>query len=253
VIFQDWLYPGPENDDNDSWGQAWLLAQLQALERADAVIALGGKVSKSANTLLHLAEGKGVPIVPFTFLGGAARRAFDRRDWKRLNPKLDTKLLHTEQGVEKAIEIANQLVLDRTASNTKGLKKPKTVFVSVARKDAQSGDALIAFLKGEGIEVLTGNHEVRAEQMVSASIEQAVLKSDVCAILWSRHYAVSPWCYDELSLASCRQTLGQMTIWLFNLDDSRIAPASVRKLPAISVRSPMSLVAVAKQIASRHT
>jgi nucleoside phosphorylase len=115
VVIQDWLYPGPENEEDESRTQAWLLAQLQALERADVVIALGGKVSKSANTLLHLAEGKGLPIVPFTFLGGAALRAFKRRDWKRLNPKLDLTLLQTEEGVEKAIEIANQLVLERTS------------------------------------------------------------------------------------------------------------------------------------------
>ncbi|MEH3120765.1 MAG: hypothetical protein PGN16_02110 [Sphingomonas phyllosphaerae] len=80
LVIQDWNYPGPEKDDGDSWFQAWLLAQLQALERADIVVALGGKVSKTANTLLHLAEAKGLPIVPFAFLGGAALRAFRRRD-----------------------------------------------------------------------------------------------------------------------------------------------------------------------------
>jgi hypothetical protein len=80
--------------------------------------------------LLHLAEGKGLPIVPFTFLGGAALRAFNRRDCKRLNPKLDLTLLQTEKGVEKAIEIANQLVLERTSRAYRDSKKPKTVFVS---------------------------------------------------------------------------------------------------------------------------
>jgi nucleoside phosphorylase len=250
VVIQDWLYPGPENEERDSWTQAWLLAQLQALERADVVIALGGKVSKSANTLLHLAEGKGVPIVPFTFLGGAALRAFNRRDWKRLNPKLDPTLLQTDEGVEKAVEIANQLVLKRTSRLSRDSKRPKTIFVSFAKKDAESGNALVDFLKSQGFEVLTGDHEVRAEQMVQASIEQAILKSNVCVVLWSRNYAVSPWCYDELILATGRQAVGEMGIWLFNLDDSRIAPAPARKLPAISARSPASLVAVARQLTS---
>jgi hypothetical protein len=35
VVIQDWLYPGPENEEDESRTQAWLLAQLQALERAD--------------------------------------------------------------------------------------------------------------------------------------------------------------------------------------------------------------------------
>lgn len=81
LTIQDWNYPGPETDDQDSWFQAWLLAQLQALDRADVVVALGGKVSKTANTLPHLAKAKGLPIVPFAFLGGAARRSYERRDW----------------------------------------------------------------------------------------------------------------------------------------------------------------------------
>jgi hypothetical protein len=109
LVIHDWSYPGPEKDDADSWFQAWLLAQLQALERVDVVIALGGKVSKTANTLLHLAEARGLPIVPFAFLGGAAKRAFARRDWKRLNPGIDASILETEHGIEKGIEIANQV------------------------------------------------------------------------------------------------------------------------------------------------
>ena len=82
LTIHDWKYPGPEKDEPDLWFQAWLLAQLQALDNADAVVALGGKISKTASTLLHLAEVKGLPIVPFPFLGGAAKRVFARRDWK---------------------------------------------------------------------------------------------------------------------------------------------------------------------------
>jgi len=251
VVIQDWLYPGPENDEKESWTQAWLLAQLQALEKADVVIALGGKVSKSANTLLHLAEGKGLPIVPFTFLGGAALRAFKRRDWKRLNPGLDTSLLQKEEGIERAIELANRLILDRMANGAETNAPPKRVFISFAKKDKESGDALITTLKSENIEVLTGDHEIRAERVVRASIEQAILKCNVCAILWSKNYAVSPWCYDELVLAAELQGRGRLQIWLFNLDDSRIAPPEARKLTAISSRSPQSLATVALQLVKK--
>src|SRR5215472_12633779 len=34
--FVDWHYPGPES--KEAWGQAWLLSQLMALERADVVV-----------------------------------------------------------------------------------------------------------------------------------------------------------------------------------------------------------------------
>lgn len=238
LAFQDWRYPGPENDDADSWFQSWLLAQLQALERADAVVVLGGKVSKTANTLLHLAEAKGLPIVPFAFLGGAARRAFARRDWKHLNPEFDASVLQKEGGIEQTIEIANRMMIDRVTRASGGsAQKPRRVFLSFAHQDSAMANVLKSFLMGRGIEVLIGDDEIRSDQMIPTSIVQAMLTSDVCAVLWSRNYALSPWCFDEFSLAINQKLQGQMNVWLFNLDDSAIVPTQARKLAAISVRS----------------
>lgn len=42
---KNWYYPAPEASDRDSFGQAWLLCQLMAVERADVVIAVGGRVN----------------------------------------------------------------------------------------------------------------------------------------------------------------------------------------------------------------
>jgi nucleoside phosphorylase len=248
VTLQDWNYPGPEQDEEGCWHQAWLLAQLQALEKADAVVALGGKISQSASTLLHLAEAKGLPIVPFSFLGGAARRAFDRRDWARLNPGFDTSVLTKPEGVGHAVEIASRLVLDRVKRMATAAEKPKTVFMSVARQDAEVADVLGAYLESQGVRALVGDHEIRSDQMIPASIEQALLGSDVCAIFWSRHYSQSPWCFDELSIAIEQQSYGNMNVWLFNLDDSAIVPKQARKLPMISVKSAKGLLSAATQL-----
>lgn len=248
VTLQDWNYPGPEQDAEGCWHQAWLLAQLQALEKVEAVVALGGKISQSASTLLHLAEAKGLPIVPFSFLGGAARRAFDRRDWTRLNPGFDTSVLSKQEGVGHAVEIASRLVLDRVKGMASAAEKPKTVFMSVARQDAEMANVLSSYLKHQGIEALVGDHEIRSDQMIQASIEQALLGSDVCAIFWSQHYSRSPWCFDELSIAIEQQAYGNMNVWLFNLDDSAIVPKQARKLPMISVKSAKGLVSAAARL-----
>jgi hypothetical protein len=101
----DYFYPQPENDE--SWGQAWLLCQIQALEYADAVVAVGGRVSKTAMTILHLAEARSLPIIPFAFMKGAASRVFERRDWKQLYPGLDSQALQSEQGISQAMVIAD--------------------------------------------------------------------------------------------------------------------------------------------------
>lgn len=241
LAIQDWNYPGPETDDDDSWSQAWLLAQLQALDKADVVVALGGKISKTANTLLHLAEAKGIPIVPFEFLGGAARRSYQRRDWAALHPGFDPSVLTNDQGVEQTVSVANRLMLDRVRRSTVGGGRPNTAFISVARQDAAMASALKSELTSFGIGVVLGEHEIQPGQMVTASIEQAMRRSDVVIILWSRFYAQSPWCYDELSFALDQESFGGSKIWLLNLDDSAIVPAQARKLPAISVRSEQGL------------
>lgn len=236
LAIQDWNYPGPEGNEGDVWFQSWFLAQIQALEKADVVVALGGKISQTASTLLHLAEAKGLPIIPFTFLGGVARRSYERRDWSRLNPGFDHSVLCDVDGVEHTIEIANRLILDRMQPRFCP-ERPKVVFISFAHQDSVIANELRAALVKEGIEVLVGDDEIRSDQMVTATIEQAVLRSDVCAVLWSRQYAQSPWCYDEMSLAINQQEYGKIKVWLFNLDDSPIVPSQARKLPAISVKS----------------
>jgi nucleoside phosphorylase len=248
LSFQDWNYPAPETDEQGSWSQAWLLAQIQALERADIVVALGGKVSKTAGTLLHLAEAKGLPIIPFAFLGGAAGRNYKRRDWARLNPGFGARILENESGVEQAVQIANRLILDRVKRSMGGDSRPKNVFISVARQDAAMGQALEDVLKSHGIEAVFGEREIVPDQLISTTIEHALRGSDIVAVLWSRSYAQSPWCYDELALALSLEALDRVKVWLFNLDDSSIVPTQARKLPAVSVRSEEGLRIAIKEL-----
>ncbi|TDQ05844.1 hypothetical protein [Labedaea rhizosphaerae] len=82
-----WHYPGPEVEGAEAAAQAWVLCQLMAMEEADVVVAVGGKPDKTANTILHLAAARHKPLVPFTFLEGAAARAFKRRDWTHVSPR----------------------------------------------------------------------------------------------------------------------------------------------------------------------
>lgn len=241
-----WGHPGPEN--TEAWPQAWLLSQLQALEQADVVVAIGGKVSKTANTLLHLAEGRRLPVIPFTFLGGAAQRAFARYDWRRLHPNIDAQVLGREDGVGKVIELANQMLSDAVSFENRLISSPHTFFVSRAKEDSAFADELIKYLQQAGFEVGSGDLSISTEKMVQASIEQSILKSDVCIVLWSRHYALSPWCYDELQFSLERQNAGQLVTWLFNLDDSPIVAREARKLKTIKVKTVTDLLSITKEL-----
>jgi hypothetical protein len=241
-----WDYPAPEDDD--SWEQAWLLCQMQALERADAVIAVGGRPSRTANTLLHLAELKQKVVVPFAFLGGAAGRAFERRDWARVLPSFDADVLRSRAGVSEAMAIVDRLVIANVRTSHGYAWPPRRVFISRAASDVDFGAALQTVLTGAGCDAVLGDHEIRADRTVEAAIQDAVIGADLFVALWSKNYALSVYCNDELDLALQRHDAGQIQIWLFNLDSSAVVPRRARRLSQVTTQTPQALAALAKEL-----
>jgi nucleoside phosphorylase len=247
--FVEWYYPGP--DDEKSWSPAWLLCQLQALEVADIVVAIGGRVSNTTSTLLHIAEARRIPIVPFEFLGGAAKRAFKRIDWLQTHPNIDVTMLSDKIGISKVMEIANKLIISNI-TNRPRIKQPKTFFVSRARLDAEFSEVLCHRLKESGLSPLLGDDQVRNDRMVQPAIEEAVLRSDVFIVLWSESYAKSRWCYDELDFALNRALSSDLQIWLFNLDGSDVVPVKARFLTEILARTPNALAEAAINLINQY-
>jgi nucleoside phosphorylase len=245
---KNWHYPGPEADDPESLGQAWLLCQLMALDQADVVISIGGRVSRTANTILHLAEARQKPIVPFEFLGGASGRAFHRRNWARAYPGLDFGKLRDKAAVVDAMEIANYMVTARMRGARSYAWPPKHLFISRARPDAEFGRILDGYLSSAGFNVLLGEKELPSDRMVESAIKDAVLGSDLFIVLWSRSYAASKFCYDEIELAVQRHRAGELQLWIVNLDGSDIVPRGARDLPQTTARTPHALVAVIRDL-----
>ncbi|WP_146358443.1 toll/interleukin-1 receptor domain-containing protein [Lentzea tibetensis] len=249
---RNWYYPGPETDDRESFGQAWVLCQLMALQHADAVLAVGGKPDKTASTILHLAEARQLPIVPFAFLGGAAERAFRRRDWQGVHPWLDTSRLTDKNAVDDAMIIANEMVTARVRRIDGPQGRPGVAFVSRAAVDADFTRPMDRHLSAAGIQVLYGDQEISSARMVEAAIEDAVLRSDLFIALWSRSYAASRFCYDELDLALQRHRAGRTRLWIINLDGSDIVPPDARELPQVTARTPREVAAVVRDLLA-HT
>jgi hypothetical protein len=226
---------------------------LQALEYADVVIAIGGRVSNTANTLLHLAEAKRIPVVPFAFLGGASARAFNRRDWQNLYPGLDYNLLSDKEGVDRVMEIADSLVADRMRGVRFGNRSLQKFFISRANAESNFSNELQVFLGSKGLTSVIGDREIGNDRMIQPSIEDAILKSDVCVVMWSKAYAASPWCSDELELALTRERANGIKIWLFNLDGSDVVPRAARKIPQAVTRTPAALVEAVAALLSPTT
>ena len=73
--------PADERDD-EAWRHGWLLSELSAMGRSNVVLAVGGKLNGPMSLLLPLAESRRKPIVPLRFLGGAAEKSFERRQYE---------------------------------------------------------------------------------------------------------------------------------------------------------------------------
>jgi hypothetical protein len=69
--FDRYPYPAAADESGEiQWLHSWLLAQVSAMDRSEAVIALGGRLGGTASLLLPLAETRRKHILPLTFLGG---------------------------------------------------------------------------------------------------------------------------------------------------------------------------------------
>jgi hypothetical protein len=250
---KNWFYPGPEKDEGEAVGQAWVLCQLMAMEQADAVIAVGGRQGRTATTILHLAEVRRKPVVPFGFLGGAAESALRRRDWASTYPDLDARLLMSKQAAGAAVGIAEQMVTARVRQLDRRLRPPSAVFISRARVDSDYARVLEEYLRESGLAVIFGERELATNRPIESAIEDAVLRSDLFVVLWSRNYAASMYCHDEFELGLRRHRAGEIRLWIINLDGSDIVPPAARQLPMVVARRPGDVVTLARDLLNEET
>ncbi|MEU5736693.1 TIR domain-containing protein [Streptomyces tendae] len=147
-----------------------------------------------------------------------------------------------------AMKIADRLVTARLRTPHNCRWPPRRVFISRARPDAAFAQALETYLSGAGITAPVGEKELRPDRMVNPTIEDAVLSADLFVVLWSRSYALSRFCYDEIELALRRHAVGEIQLWIINLDGSDIVPPEVRALPQALARTPHALVALVREL-----
>jgi nucleoside phosphorylase len=238
----------PSYNSPDEQGQAWSFSQLQALEQADAVIAIGGNLAKSANLTLRVAEVKKKMIIPFSFLKGISELVYRNTDWKALYPSLDTSWLTSEAGIEKLPEIIRQMRLTEIKRQANKILITDKIFISRAKKDYIIASDLQYRLKQNGLNALLGDEAVGKEKSVIPAIDEYLNICKLHIILWSANFALSPWCYDELMVAIQRQQSGQSSILFFNIDGSAVIPSEARSLTQIAVNDAVNMVETVLQL-----
>ncbi|CAL8107729.1 unnamed protein product [Prunus armeniaca] len=100
------------------------------------------------------------------------------------------------------------------------------VFLSFRGEDTRKGFTghLHAALSDAGIRAFLDDNELERAEFIKTQLEQAIDGSMISIIVFSKSYADSTWCLDELvKIMECRERLGQQVIPLFyNVDASDV-------------------------------
>ncbi|XP_007226918.1 disease resistance protein RML1A isoform X3 [Prunus persica] len=100
------------------------------------------------------------------------------------------------------------------------------VFLSFRGEDTRKGFTghLHAALSDDGIRTFLDDNELKRAEFIKTQLEQAIDGSMISIIVFSKRYAESSWCLDELvKIMECRERLGQKVIPLFyNVDASDV-------------------------------
>lgn len=218
----------PADDSIEALKYAWLLAQLSAMDRSHAIVAIGGKLTGSASLLLPLAEEKRKQILPLTFLGGAAEQSFFRQRYA-LEDRFSKRIaiLNDIGRVEEAVSLLDDLAHPQDAGEK---EESRRFFISYPRSRPQDADFIEMILRRRNQIVFRDEHDFGAGQPIPAEIDQLLYQADVFVAIWCKEYACSPWCFDELDMALKRHKEGRLTLWLLCVDDTRVVPPAAREL-----------------------
>jgi hypothetical protein len=225
-------YDPASNEEGKVGPYGWLFAQLMAVQKADFVIILGGKLDGSANLLCRIADSQSRKIIPFARFGGAGEQFFFDMIY-RLGDywgEHTRELFHAADDPENIIEAIVNKPNDPRFEQTKTSKKRLRFFLSYAKDRPAEADFVEMLLRRRGHEVLRDETEFGAGRDILGSIKENIVKADVFIAIWCKEYACSPWCFDELSYALEGHQRGQKPLWIFRTDNTRMVHPLARTL-----------------------
>lgn len=220
----------------ESQSYSWLLAQINALNGSNMVVALGGRLDGPATLLLRLAEANRRPILPLRFMGGAAARIYDRLQYE-LQDKLrdDFPVLNDEGRVSEVSRLVEKLA--GVSGQNLISNDYQEFFISYARARPEEADHIETLLRRRNFTVYRDEEDFKPGTLTYEEIKQHIYKADVFVAVWCQEYACSPWCYDELQLALDRLDAGSIKLWLIRVDKTRIVPPGARELIYFDARN----------------
>lgn len=128
---------------------------------------------------------------------------------------VDLSILHL---CELKTPAKNQTIapMDTSSSSLKPWKYD--VYLSFQREDTRKSftDHLYFALKDAEVNVFIDDDQVRRGASLEKDLNQAIKGSKIAVIVFSRGYAASRWCLDQLvKIMECRRALGQIVFPIF--------------------------------------
>jgi hypothetical protein len=100
------------------------------------------------------------------------------------------------------------------------------VFLSFRGEDTRASftSHLYSSLQNSGIIVFKDDHSLQRGSRISKSLQKAIEDSQISVVIFSKNYANSHWCLQELvKLMECRRTIGQVVLPVFyDVDPSEV-------------------------------
>jgi hypothetical protein len=126
--------------------------------------------------------------------------------------------------VEELVTIAEKL-----ESPPHEVKDARRFFLSYCHANADVADQVEAYLLREGRQVFRDEKGLQLGDEVDTTLVAAINAADVFIALYSRDYATSSSCFDELEEAFKQFESRSLRMWIIQLDDTPIVPRRVRE------------------------
>jgi TIR domain len=215
---------------------SWLYCQMQALENADVVFVIGGKIDGSANLLLRMAEAQDKNVIPIYAFEGQGLHFYRRNYYKLFDSWGEDLTLFGEKSKQ---ELLVKTILEGPIIRKKPRDKniDPVFFLSYPRARPHEADFVEMQLRRRGYTVIRDENDINESTDITNAIQENINKADVFISLWCKEYACSPWCFDELSIAVHKKNKDKYSIWILCLDDTRIVHPEARNLLHFKVKS----------------
>lgn len=235
----------PASEDPEALKYSWLLSQLNALDRASALVSIGGNVGASAELLLKLAHSRGRLVVPLTSLRGATARFFEshRTEYKELFGDYVEELNDA-----KAVDNLPSVLVAAIRNQSPKAKSNRRAFISYAKERSDEADLVEVVLRRRGFDVVRDESSFPPGHDIPDQIREKIFSSEIFVALWCAEYACSPWCYDELELSLDRFDDGKIALWILQLDETRMVPRRARDKLTFPARNREEIRAVLESL-----